>query len=156
MSEPGDGIESLIDAVIDGRCDEAGLRRLESLVRDDPRVRKAYLDQMRMHALLEWQHGRVELHVDRAGSGGALGVGSRSLVGSRGPVPGQRRPRLPGDAGARRVLGWNEIATLAEARDVVWAQGQAPIALNTRLRPQAIRCVSGTIRLAFDSVPGSS
>jgi len=81
MSEIDDVIESLIDAVIDGRCDEAGLRRFEELVRDDPRAREAYLDQMRMHALLEWRHGRVELHVDRAqldptvGGAAAGGVG---------------------------------------------------------------------------------
>src|SRR5262249_58731585 len=67
MSESGDVIESLVDAVIDGRCDEAGLRRFEELVRNDPRAREAYLDQMRMHALLEWRHGRGGSHVDRAG-----------------------------------------------------------------------------------------
>src|SRR5262245_6467687 len=66
MSERGDGIESLIDAVIDGRCDEDGLRRFERLVRDDPRAREAYLEQIRMHALLEWRHGRVELDLGRA------------------------------------------------------------------------------------------
>jgi hypothetical protein len=151
MSEPGDGIESLIDAVIDGRCNEEELRRLESLVRDDPRVRKAYLDQMRMHALLEWQHGRVELHVDRAGSGGARGWGRGRWWGLAALFLVSVGLVFLATRGARRVLGWDEIATLAEARDVVWAQGQVPIALNARLCPQAIRCVSGTIRLAFDS-----
>ena len=53
----GEGIESLIDAVIDGRCGEADRRRFETLVRDDPWIRCAYLDQMHMHALLEWRHG---------------------------------------------------------------------------------------------------
>src|SRR5215471_12029643 len=67
MNHGGDRIESLIDAVIDGRCDEAGLRRLAELVRDDPKAREAYLDQMRMHALLDWRHGRVGLPVDRGG-----------------------------------------------------------------------------------------
>ena len=44
----------------------------------------------------------------------------------------------------------SEIASLVEARNVVWAEGQAPIAVNARLKPQTIRCSSGVLRLAFD------
>jgi hypothetical protein len=152
MSDRDDGIESLIDAVIDGRCDEAGLRRFADLVRDDPGARRAYLDQVRMHALLEWQHGQVELPDDRAEPRRAgwwdrgrrrWGLAAVLLIGL-GLVTLSSR-------GTRRWLGWDGVATLAEARNVVWAEGQAPIALNTRLRPGAIRCVSGTLGLAFDT-----
>ncbi len=55
----------MLDAVIDRRCDEETLRRFEGLVRDDLRVREAYLEQVRMHALLEWRHGRVSPCVER-------------------------------------------------------------------------------------------
>ena len=63
MIDPDDPIATLIDAVIDGRCDEKRLREFESLMRD-PRIRSAYLDQMRMHALLQWRHGRTGTHAD--------------------------------------------------------------------------------------------
>ena len=57
------------------------------------------------------------------------------------------------------VLGWRvarhgqggEVASLVEARDVVWGVGQAPIAVGTRLGPRDIRCASGTFKLVFDS-----
>jgi ferric-dicitrate binding protein FerR (iron transport regulator) len=152
MSDRGDRIESLIDAVIDGSCDEAGLRRLEGLVRDDPAVREAYLDQMRMHALLEWRHGRVEPRVERAAPSRlriwprrrlSRGLAAVALIGV-----GLTSLAL---LAARRGQGGDRIATLVEARDVVWAKGQSPIAVNARLRPQDIHCSSGTLTLALDS-----
>jgi hypothetical protein len=50
----------------------------------------------------------------------------------------------PGRAG-------KEVATLSEVRDVVWADGQTPIGRDARIQPGALRCVSGTLKLAFDS-----
>jgi hypothetical protein len=85
MNHRDDPIEWLIAAVIDGRCDEAGLHRLAELVRDDPRARAAYVDQMRMHALLNWRHGRVGMTADGrrpaadgSGSAGVTGASRRS------------------------------------------------------------------------------
>jgi hypothetical protein len=52
---------------------------------------------------------------------------------------------------AHRGQGDGAVATLVEARDVVWANGQAPIAVNARLTPRVIRCRSGTLKFAFDS-----
>ncbi len=151
MIERGDPIESLLDAVIDGRCDEAGLRRFEALMRDDPRIRAAYLDQMRMHALLQWRHGRVAQGLDPvepqpAGSargGRRRGLAAVLLVGvGLALLAARAAGRWPG-AGA--------VATLVEARGVVWAEGQSPIAVRARITPREIRCRSGTIKLAFDS-----
>jgi hypothetical protein len=152
MSHNGDTIESLIDAVIDGRCDEAGLRRLADLVRDDPRARQAYLDQMRMHALLEWRHGRVGMPVDRGQPGRrppfALGrrrwgIAAVFLIGVGSTIFAS--------LSSRNGQGGDRVATLIEARNVVWAQGQRPIAVHARLEPQEVRCVSGTLRFSFDS-----
>jgi hypothetical protein len=156
MGAQGDEIESLFDAVVDGRCDEAGLRRFEELVRDDPKAREAYLEQMRMHALLEWRFGRagapddgVNVGVDR-GRGRWWGPGwprwalaALVLVAVGLVIQASRSGRLGRGGGA--------VATLVEARDVVWDGGQPPIAVNARLGPREIRCRSGTLRLAFDS-----
>jgi ferric-dicitrate binding protein FerR (iron transport regulator) len=152
MSHDGDQIEWLIDAVIDGRCDETGLRRLAELVRDDPRARAAYLDQMRMHALLDWRHGRVGIPVDRARPGRRpwsrlgqrfWGIAAVLLLGV-GPI-------ILASLSAIRGRGAAGVATLLEAKDVIWADGQPPIPVNARLEPRAIRCSSGTLRLLFDS-----
>ena len=43
MSTMGDGIGPLLDQVIDGRCDDAQLRRFEAMISSDPGVREAYL-----------------------------------------------------------------------------------------------------------------
>lgn len=150
MSEWADGIEALIDAVIDGRCDEAGLRRLEELVRNDPRVREAYLDQMRVHALLEWRHGRVAPQVERAApprthrwwtrSQLHWGLTAVALIGALA-ILGQRTHT--------RIRGGGEVATLVEARGVVWETAEQAIAVNTRIAPRTVRCSSGVLRLAF-------
>ena len=53
MTGSDEEIEALIGAVIDGQCDEAELRRFEDRIGADPRVRAAYVDQVRVAALLE-------------------------------------------------------------------------------------------------------
>jgi ferric-dicitrate binding protein FerR (iron transport regulator) len=50
---------ALIDAVLEGRADEAQFDRFQSLLRADPRLIDAYTDQAHLHALLEWRAGRV-------------------------------------------------------------------------------------------------
>lgn len=152
MGANADGIESLIDAVIDGRCGEDEARRFEELVRDDPRAREEYLEQIRMHALLEWRHGLVGLHIDRdvpaRGRWWFSGkvrwrLAALVLVGV-GLLAWAARPEGRGHAR-------EGIATLVEARDVIWGEGQAPIAVNERLHPREIRCASGVLKIAFDS-----
>jgi hypothetical protein len=60
---------------------------------------------------------------------------------------GQGRGPLAGDDRPRSVA----VASLVEARGVVWAEGQEPIAVGARLGPRDIRCASGTVKLVFDA-----
>lgn len=164
MGAADDEIEGLIDAVIEGRCDEATLRRFEIRLRNDPAARRAYLDQMRVHALLEWQHGRVEPPVGGAppGTGGrghwswpwrrhrlGWGLAALMLIGAglvlfTWTLGAGRRERQQGGNGIA-------VATLLETRDVVWGTA-TPLDIRARLTsPQTIRCLSGFLRLAFDS-----
>lgn len=152
MGASDDGIESLIDAVIDGRCDDEGKRRLEGLVRDDPKIREAYLEQIRMHALLEWRHGQVEPNVERAVPlrsrwwRPALNRRGLAALAFVGVGLGVLAWRFAGPSAGRGGIG-----TLVEARDVAWPEGQSPIGVNDRIGPGAIRCDSGVLKIAFDS-----
>ncbi|SIO32809.1 FecR family protein [Singulisphaera sp. GP187] len=156
MRQGSEELGRLIDAVIDGRCDEASQRRFEELLRNDPAAREAYLDQMKVHALLEWHHGRVEPRVDRSGTGSGAerggawrwshgrlrwGLAALALLGVGLSLLALRSGRLGGGG---------EVATLLEARNVVWGEA-APIAVKARVAPRAIRCTSGLLRFAFDS-----
>jgi hypothetical protein len=70
-----------------------------------------------------------------------------------GPEDRDRPDIAAGPARGRTPLGRGDaaIASLVDARNVSWAQGQAPIAVGTRLGPGEIRCTSGTLRLVFDA-----
>jgi len=151
MIDRDDQIESLLDAIIDGRCDEEQLRRFESLMRD-PRIRTAYLEQIRMHALLQWRHGRIGSHPEtseprpvrhRSHGWSRRGIAAVLLIGITVAVLVSRGTRL-GEHG-------DEVAVLAEARDVAWGKGQVAIGAKTRVGPGDIRLASGTLTLAFDS-----
>jgi hypothetical protein len=149
MIDRDEQIETLLDDVIDGRCDEKQLRRFESLVRN-PGIRAAYLEQMRMHALLQWRHGRIGSRLD----GNAPRPINRwahvwcwrrmtavLLIGIVGIVLAVQGTRPDG------------VAELVEARDVIWAKGRPRIGVHTRVGPGEIRLTSGTLTLAFD--PGA-
>jgi hypothetical protein len=152
MSMTGGGIGPLLDHVIDGRCDEEQLQRFEAMVSNDHAVREQYLDQMQLHAMLAWHYGQVDLHLDpvrpRRLRWGGRGYSCRSLAIML--LVGIGLTLLTTHF-IWRSEGNREIASLVEARDVVWADGQAPIAVNTRLKPQTIRCSSGVLKLEFDS-----
>jgi ferric-dicitrate binding protein FerR (iron transport regulator) len=150
MTGRDEEIEALIGAVIDGRCDESEVRRFEALMRAEPGVRAAYLDQVRVHAMLEWHHGRVGGHLDPVGPGpAALGGRGRRRLGLAAAT-------LAGVGIALAVLAarlgpfGREGATLVEARDVAWGSGQSPMAPGARIGAGDIRCRSGTLKLAFD------
>jgi hypothetical protein len=75
---------------------------------------------------------------------------------ARGGLPdGDRHGGAPAigavSRGTPHERGGDAVASLVEARDVVWGEGQPPIALGTRLGPRDIRCQSGTLKLVFDA-----
>jgi ferric-dicitrate binding protein FerR (iron transport regulator) len=151
----GDAIEFLLDDVIDGRCDAARLQEFEVLVSNDPVAREAYFNQMRIHAMLAWHYGQVEICLDSVQSRrqrrvlhGLKGwsLAAMLLIGIGLCVLAAHFIRLGRGGGGGDI----EIASLVETRNVVWDEGQVPIAVNSRLKPQTIRCASGVLKLAFD------
>ena len=149
MIDRDEQIETLLDAVIDGQCDDEQLRRFELLVRN-PGIRAAYLSQMRIHALLQWRHGRIGSRLDAneprpirlwRPKWWLRGIAVVLLIGISGIVVAFKGARPGG------------VAELVEARDVVWAKGQPRIGVHTRVGLGEIRLTSGTLTLAFD--PGA-
>ena len=109
---------------------------------------------MRMHALLEWRHGRVGTPVDRADRpDGRWWARGRSWWGTRGGRSSSASawPSWRGPAVASRAAA--EVATLVEARNVVWAEGQPPIAVNDAARPRG-RSDARRGRSGSRSIPG--
>jgi hypothetical protein len=76
-----------------------------------------------------------------------LAGGLAALARRDHPVPA--RPGLLPSTPPEGVPG--AVASLVEVRNLVWAEGQAPLDASARLRPQAIRWRAGTLTLAFDS-----
>jgi ferric-dicitrate binding protein FerR (iron transport regulator) len=155
MDEAREGIESLLDAVIDGQCDEAQARHFEALLSADPEVRAAYLDQIRIHALLEWHHGRVEGQFETSSAGPKTATGQvqgrlRRVLAAVFLVIGVTLATMGFYAALLRRPSSFLVATLVEARDVTWGTGQPPIPVGTRLGLSQLRCRSGTLKLAFD------
>ena len=59
MTEHPSSVDQLIQRAVEGQLDEAGTTELISLMRQDPAVRKAFREQMQIHALLGWRKGKV-------------------------------------------------------------------------------------------------
>ena len=53
---PTPELESLLIACIEGGCDEAQSRRMVELVGEDPAMLIAYVESMRIHAMLQWRY----------------------------------------------------------------------------------------------------
>jgi hypothetical protein len=67
---------------------------------------------------------------------------------------GRDRPDIaagPTTVPAPRGRGDAAIASLVEARNVAWAEGQPTIAVGTRLGLGELRCTSGALKLVFDA-----
>ena len=142
---------TLIHGYLDGQLSDEEVRELSDWIKEDPwhaRLFASYAllhdrlhDQYRSRAVLEdnrlgWARPRFRNHLWRR-----WGLAAAMLVGIGLAVVGLRAARN-GQGG--------EIASLVEARDVVWGEGQAPIAVGTRLGPRDIRCASGAFKLVFD------
>jgi hypothetical protein len=169
-----DDLEPFYDRVaevIHGTASAAQMAQLEAELRADPRARAAYLHYTLLHAQLSLtdaalmaqaqaavpeptdSHARpftlVEGLARRAGRTvrdrpWMFGTAAACLIALLvGGLAALRRPGIMPPHGA--------VASLVEARDLVWAQGQAPIVASARLEPQEIRWLGGTLTLAFDS-----
>lgn len=84
---------------------------------------------------------------------GAGLAGWRSGVVAPGRWVGRVAAGLREPASGDRAIGTASVglATVTEARSVIWAQGQRPLALNARIEAGELRCLAGRLRLAFDS-----
>jgi hypothetical protein len=159
----------LVAEVIHGTARETQVARLEAELRADARARSAYLHYTLLHAQLSLTDAalmaqavvpdQAESHTrpwaflkgvaPRAGRTvrdrpWMLGTAAACLIALLvGGLAALRRPVVMPPGGA--------VASLVETGDLVWAQGQAPIAANARLGPQEIRWLEGTLTLAFDS-----
>src|SRR3954464_11720952 len=83
MSRPNDPcpeLEQLTDAALDGTCDPAQAERLRERLRTDPAALAAYLDQVRLHALLQWRHGRARREVPPAPEGTDVGGAAKAVA----------------------------------------------------------------------------
>lgn len=165
--DPNDNIragqtpDDAIGPFLDGIADPAAVRRFEERLRSEPAALEAYLQQMRMHALLQWRYGQAN-------------VGGPVRLPQAIPRPSPWRLRSAGRLAAAAVLvigatlaafvaprffhakpspapSLLAIAELVESHDAVWANGQAPLARGARVPHGPVALQSGSIRLHFDS-----
>jgi hypothetical protein len=149
---------SLIHGYFDELLSEEQIRALNDWIKEDPRNAQQFASFALMHdGLHDHLRSRAVLEGDRPGAGAELRWNRR-----RADASSWRRHRaavlvigvgltLLAVWTAHHGLGDGTVATVVEARDVVWADGQAPIAVNARLKPRVIRCRSGMLKFAFDS-----
>jgi hypothetical protein len=161
----------LVAEVIHGTASAAQLARLEEELRADPRARSAYLHYTLLHAQLSLTDTALMARAVAPEPKPTESLAKPFMV-LKGFAPGGARtvripPWMLGMAAGclialllgrlaalrqRAVIPPDDaVASLVEARNLTWAQGQAPIAAHARLKPQAIRWLSGTLTLAFDS-----
>ena len=147
-----DDPEALIHGYLDDQLSDEQVRELNDWIKQDVRNAQRF-------ASCSLLHDRLHDHYR------SRAVLSGNWLGRIGPKLGDGRWRRWGLAAAilislgLSVVGWRiarhgqggKVASLVEARDVVWGVGQAPIAVGTRLGPRDIRCSSGTFKLVFDS-----
>ena len=146
-----DDPKTLIHGYLDGQLSGEQVRELNDWIKEDPRHAQEFAscallhdrlhDQYRSRAILEGNDLVRARSTPRDHRGWRWGLAAAMLIGIGLSVLGWRA--------ARRGPG-GEVASLVEARDVVWGEGQPPIAVGTRLGPRDIRCSSGTFKLMFD------
>lgn len=154
-------MESLVDPLVEEGLDPARARQLESLLRDDPVAQAAYVEQVRLHALLEWRSGRVRARAPDAPAPWRI---SRAL--DRAPVMRRWRwsaaalvllavglaallsPRfLKGPAAPQRI----GIGSVALLDDVVWGPGQATLDVGSRVTTGLLSIDGGTLQFRSDT-----
>jgi ferric-dicitrate binding protein FerR (iron transport regulator) len=142
---------TMVHGYLDGQLSDDQLRKLNDWIKEDPLHARQFTSCALLHDRLHDQYrSRAVLEGNRLGQprrkvrnfrwrrwalGAAISVGiGLAVVASWA---------------ARRGQG-GEVASLVEARDVVWGEGQPRIAFGTRLGRRDIRCASGTFKLVFD------
>jgi len=139
----GPEADSLLDRILDGTADAEALARFHALLEQDSAVRLAYVDQMRMHALLQWRHGLIQAPVSRPGRLTtwrrwavaalvllALGLGGWLVQRSSQPLA---------------------FAQVIVTQDVVWDAAQRPLDVGSALGTEALRLQGGMLKIQIDS-----
>lgn len=146
-------LRTLIHGYFDGQLSDEQVRDLSDRLAQDPGQAREFASYALLHDRLhDWYRSRAVLEGDRTGRKGTgpehrrwrrrgLAAAAVALVGIGLAALGERA--------ARRGHG-GEVASLVEARGVVWGEGQLPLEVGTRLGRREIRCASGTFKLRFD------
>ena len=142
---------ALIHGYLDGQLSDEQVRELDGWIKEDPRHAREFASWALLHDRLHDQHrSRAVLEGSQLGPSRSRpmerrplrwGLAAAGLIGVGLAILGARAARRERDV---------EVAALVESRDVVWGEGQSPIAVGTRLGPRTIRCASGTFKLVFD------
>ena len=143
--------ELLIHGYLDRRLSDQQVRELNDWIKEDLRHARQFASCALLHDRLH-NHYRSKDILEGSGLGRV-----------RSKIVGRRRWRTSLAVAmfiglGLSMLGWwvarrgssGEVASLVEARAIVWGEGQPPIAIGTRLAPGDIRCSSGTFKLVFD------
>lgn len=176
--DPRAELERLVSTALDGAASPAegggDVGRLQTLLAEDPATLEAYLDQMQMHALLQWRYGQVRPSVGAATASERLSVVPLPQTAAESPgLLSERRTLLAASAAAlglaAALLVWfgsvlapapsggedpsqgRILGEVADARGVRWGEGQRPLAAGDPVRPGTIRIESGVLRLKLVS-----
>jgi hypothetical protein len=160
MSSEEQQLMELLDCVLDGSASDAERRRFARLVEKRRDLTAEFVEQLRMHSLLQWKSDHLNLPAPKsAQSNRPRRVSARKhQLGRSWARPWAIAAALLLSAGAvtwlfmhgaRDVRG--SIAEVVQDHDTVWADGSTALASATRVQPGRLELVSGTASLRFRS-----
>jgi hypothetical protein len=174
FSFPSSEFDDAVAAVCHGTATETEMRRLNELLRGDPRARDEYLIRVELHARLASEPDLFSQETEVTGGGDPPGVG-------RGDRPETTSPHVKARFARRRLvqalalaacliltaagvgIAWlrkpttgigttsTAIAMLARAVEARWAEGTAPLRVGSALDPGWLRLESGLAQVVFYS-----
>jgi ferric-dicitrate binding protein FerR (iron transport regulator) len=162
MSGPFEGrdeLQTLCEAVVEGRSTPEQERRLEALVLARPEAKQFYIAYLHQHACLQWSAG------DPAMLGPPREASAPATVPMR-PVRRRWRRWITGSlaVAAALLLGiwlgeWGPfaraqavpVATLSVGKSCKWEEGPLSTVVGSRLPPGRMRLAEGLARITFDS-----
>lgn len=174
FSFPSSEFDDAVAAVCHGTATETEMRRLNELLRGDPRARDEYLIRVELHARLASEPDLFSRETEVTAGGGPPGVG-------RGDRPETTSPHVKARFARRRLvqalalaacliltaagvgIAWlrkpttgigttsTAIAMLARAVEARWAEGTAPLRVGSALDPGWLRLESGLAQVVFYS-----